>query len=490
MKSATWNVLAVSAMFALAGWLGVSNAAEPDKDKPAAKAEAAKTTQDVVIFRNGNVLYGKVVSETPTSIHFKGLIAGIEAEMDYPKADVLEIKRGVDAKAADAPATDAKPGVKADVKTAKTPPADDGIAKKRYYWLDLHGKFGEDISQTPIRKAMQDARASKADVIIIDLDAALLDMRDGSEKPEFEGDFDKMMRAEKILPIFVNEMPVDWGGADKMPRLVFWIKKAMGGACFLPLISHEIYFHPEGKMGGVGNLSYVLTGNERVVKKQISLRLQHAVGWALVGGYSEELVRAMTMREYVLSVRYVNGEPQLFEGYPSNPGEELLTDDGEGANQDTIEQLARDEGNDVLTLTADVAKKLRVSKGTADTKDELLGLLGLDRSGVEIKGKSEQIMKDWAKGVDNAQVQVGKLLDEIREIRVEGDWEARKRARGAMITKWDDIKGIITRWGEGMNIFWLYRHGIPMTEESEPDLTRITAIQEAIRIEQMKDKKK
>jgi len=497
MKKATWNVLATAAMLALAGWLGASNVAaaqQPEAAKSAPKADD-KATQDVLIFRNGNVLYGKVVSETTLSVHFKGLIAGIEAETDYPKSDLLEIKRATavkadaSASAATGPATGAATPVKVTKPEATKPEAEDTSGKKKYYWLDLKGNFGEDISQTPIRKAMQDARTNNVNIIIINLDSALIDARDGEEKAEFEGDFDKLFRAERIMPIFVNEMPVDWGGSDKMPRVVFWVKKAMGGAAFVPLVSPEIYFHPEGKMGGVGNLSYVLTGNERVVKKQISLRLQHAVGWALVGGYSEMLVRAMTQREFVLSVRYNNGKPDLFEGYPSNPGEELLTDDGEGSNQDTIQMLARDEGNDVLTLNAVNAKKLEVSKGTADSKDELLSLMGLDRTGVEVKGKSEQIMKDWTRGLDSAKVQMEKLFDELREIRVEGNWDARNRARGSQIRKLEDIKNLLVKWGEGLSPFWMYRHGIRLTGEGEPDLAAITAQQEAIRIAQMKDKK-
>ena len=158
MKAATWNVLAASALFALAGWLGVSNTAlgqAGQPEKAAAKADDKTTaqtpTEDILIFRNGNVRNGTILSETPTSVKFKGVVSGIDYTTDYPKSDILEIKHGVKA-AAGAGTPDPKT---TPVPAAKAPAVtDDGIAKKNVYWVDLKGVFGEDISQTPIRQAL------------------------------------------------------------------------------------------------------------------------------------------------------------------------------------------------------------------------------------------------------------------------------------------------------------------------------------------------
>ncbi|MFX8523840.1 hypothetical protein ABTM10_20375, partial [Acinetobacter baumannii] len=68
-------------------------------------------------------------------------------------------------------------------------------------------------------------------------------------------------------------------------RVVFWIKRAMVGAAFLPFVSKEIYFLPEGRMGGIGTLQDFDLGDKRVNEKQISLRLGHAEGIAIQGGY-------------------------------------------------------------------------------------------------------------------------------------------------------------------------------------------------------------
>lgn len=494
MKSSTWTVLAASALFSFAGWLGVSNAAEPPQGATA-KAGDEASSLDVVIFRNGNVLRGKVVSETATSIHFKGQIAGIDAETDYPKSDILEIKKASrpveSAPASGTPVNDIRTPVKA------PEPVDDGVVKKKVYWINLEGKFGQEISQTPIRKAVEDAKSNRADVLIMMLNNLRVDPRAiqemAKELPDDQGQFQGLSRAEKILPIFVDEMPVEWDGKEgrpPMPRIVIWIKRAMGGACFVPLFCKELYFDPDGKMGGIGNLSYMMKGNERVVNKQISLRIQHAAGWANVGGYPEELVRAMAQIEYVLSVRYENGKPIFIEGYPSNPGEELLTDDGKDDRQDTIEQLARDEGNDVLTLTAPLAKRLLVSKGTVSTREELLSALGLERTGQLVPGRSERIMKDWSDGLESAKVQIKAIINELQELRVDqpGGFEQRTKFRGAQRRKYEDLRGLLIKWGEGLDPFWMYKNGIPLNG-SDPDIAYYNTLIEKIKIDQLKDRK-
>src|SRR5262245_32071060 len=92
MKSSTWSVLAASALFSLAGWLGVSNAAQPPQGAAAKAGDEA--TPDTLIFRNGRTMKGKVLSESATSVRFKGESAGIPFEADFAKSDILEIKKG------------------------------------------------------------------------------------------------------------------------------------------------------------------------------------------------------------------------------------------------------------------------------------------------------------------------------------------------------------------------------------------------------------
>lgn len=464
-------------------------AMEPAKETAAKDAAPKAETDDVLIFRNGTTLKGKIISETPTTLKFKGMVSGISLETEYNKNELLEIKRGV-AKAAGTPGD-----VKADAKASDTPGTvlptpgnkvpEVQAGQQRFFYLELTGEFGEEITETPFREAMKEAQKNAAEIIVLTIDANWNRDSD-SKKLDIETDdlsFVGIFRALPMLEIMGNEMPAKW---TKMPRFVFWVKQAMGPSAFVPLISKEIYFHPEGRMGGVGTLGDLFggRGNERVVEKQKSLRLQAVVGWALKGGYPEELIRAMTMREYVLSVRFDGGRPVYFERLPESPEEILLTDDGREGNADTLRQIADGSGNDVLTLHAEIAQKLGVSKGTIDNKEQLLTALGLNRVGVDVTGRGEKIMKDWREGLVTTKRQIRRLLEEYGDLQLQppGGYNERTALRGAQKSKLENVKRLLQRWGEGISQDW-------MQENRVPDILTIDNQLEQIRIDQLKDKK-
>lgn len=457
-------------------------ATEPAKESAAKDVKG--DTEDVLIFRNGTTLKGKIMGETPTTLKFKGTVSGIALETEYNKNELLEIKRGLAKSAADS--TDKKEDAK--LTPAKTDPKAGDLPEgaTKYVYLELTGDFGEQISETPLRDAMKEAYKANPDLIIFMLDANWFAKERGEAKLDMELNdwgFGSIFRALPLLEVLGNEVPAAWG---RTPRYVFWVKQAMGAAAFMPMISKEIYFHPEARMGGVGTLGdlFLGRGNERVVEKQKSLRLQAVVGWANRGGYPEELIRAMTMREYVLSVRFEGGKPVYFERMPEGPDELLLTDDGKEGNADNLRQIADGTGNDVLTLKADNAQKLGVSKGNVESKVELLTALGLSRTGVDVSGRGPKIFKDWADGLEGAKRQIRMLLEEYGDVRVRppGGYAERSAARGSQKQKLESIKNLLKRWGEGIPQRWL-------GENRVPDLATIDNMIEQLNIDQMKDKK-
>ncbi len=440
----------------------------------------AEPGQDMLIFANGTVMYGKIVSETASSIRFKGKSHGLEFETEYQKANILEIKR-----AKDAPAGEAKPAAAPAAKNSPrtAPPDDDGIQRRPYYWITLNGGFGTDISQTPIRQAIKDAKEQKAEVIIIELDASWKDEM-GEELPDDTANFNQIFRAEDIVPIIVEEVPRDW---ENPPKIVVWVKQAMGGAALMPLVVKDIYFSSNARMGGLGDLSLMFAraqGDKVVHEKLMSARLGHAQGWAIAGGHDPRLVDALALIPYTLSVTFENGEPVLYEGMPRTAGDELLTDDGRGENFDTVEQRVRGETNDVLTLNARTARLINFSKGTIDTREQLLRELNLDRVGKDVSNRSERILSDWSRGLENAQRQLRRLLEDFAEVRVmpPGDFSERTKARGQRLRIIEQMIGLLRRWGEGLDPYFLYGYGIP----SEEDLN---IMRETIKLEQLKDRK-
>lgn len=407
---------------------------------------------DLIIFKNGTTLACKIVSETAGVVRVKAKSSGgLSFETDYPKSDILKVTRGAESKDGAKPATEDKtPAVAPETVAKASAPATDDPSRKKYYVLELTGKFGRDISQTPIRAAMEDAKKQGAELVVVVMDNDWWLEKGIQEKGDEEGAFDELRRAEEMDGIFTDEA-ARW---SKPPKVVFWVKKAMGGAAFLPLVSPNIYFSSEGKMGGIGNLTRLFgsTGDDVVRQKQYSLRLGHAEGLAMSGGYSPLIVRAMTVPEFVLSYKIEGGKPVLLERMPEANDEFLLTDDADEqkGNRDTDVQLARGEGNDALTLNAKNALDLQISKGTVDSIEELLDLEGVARSAAAIKGRSEQIMKDWSEAVDKAQRDIRRLMQEADEVPQGNDFQGRTRARGQQKRIYQQVMTILDRYGEAL----------------------------------------
>jgi hypothetical protein len=440
-----------------------------------ALAQAKDAGDDVILFKTGKTVKGKIVEETATQVKIKVAIGGIAAETTYNKSDITSITRGTGA----APATPTpQPGTVASKDPLPANPAGNDVP--RVYKIELTGVFGQDISQTPVRQAVKDAKKNNADyiIVVVDNDWSIKQGGHKSEHSDEDSDFEGFWRAEDIDPVLTEEIEREW---TKQPKVVFWIKKAMGGAAFLPLSCPTIYFHSEGKMGGIGHVEdTVKTGDKVVKEKLIGARLGHVRGMANKGGYDPRIVLAMARTEYVLSYRMVGGKPELLERMPEGPDEFLLTDDGQGANEDTEEQLARGEGNDNLTLKADVAFKLGVSKGTVDTYDDLMFHLGLARNNVQIKGQSEQIMKAWRDGLFNAKRQLRKLWESVGEVSVKapGGYRERTAARSKRKAIMEEMQTIEKRYEEALN-----PHAIGV-----PDWADLETRKKEVELDQLKDK--
>lgn len=347
---------------------------------------------DRLVLRNGRVIEGRILSQTSTSVEILVIVAGISAPTTYPMSDILSIARGVNEQpvATDIPKRRTEP--RATQSTPDSSAPRDGA--KRIYIMNLRGNLGREISKTPLENAVNDAVADDPDVIVVRIDA-------GSAVKGFDGFF----TAEALAPILRERI-------DEGRRVVFWVKRAQSGAAFLPLISPEIYFMSDGTLGGVGNLNSFDIGDDVVNLKQISLRLGHAEGMAITGGYEPKLIRAMAILEDWLAVRWRGGRPEYMTWEPrpeDGEGWVVLTDDGKGKNKDEFSF----EGNDLLTIDADLAFRLLIAKGVVDTLDDLVFELNIGRDYVVLDGKSDKIFADWRDGVNRAEDQINRLREEL-----------------------------------------------------------------------------
>lgn len=355
-----------------------------------------------------------------------------------------------------------------------------------YYWIKLKGTLGREISETPLRQMITDAREHKADVIVIEVENRWNSNVDAEFADYVLGGrgVDEAFRVEPVSTVITNEIPQEW---PVRPRVVMWVKQALGGIAPLPFASKEVYFHPSARMGALGGLEkkYDGVGDEVVREKQRSLRLGHLEGIVRSGGYDQNIMRAMTRREFVLTLGYDgDGKAVLLERRPENAAEELLSDSGAGIEQDTAEQVMSGEGNDYLTLNSRTASLIGLSKGEAATSDQLLQAIGLDRSGRQIKSKSVKIPEDWARNIDRAERSLMKALEEFLDVEIEapGGWNERRTARSKRKKLLQEMKSIQKRWGEGLTPQFLQQNQIP-------PIPQIDDMINTIETDQMMDKK-
>ncbi len=401
--------------------LAYSPAPRPAPAFFATAAAVADEPLDRIILKNGQVIEGRVLSETDTQVEMLVMVGGISAPATYSKSNILSIERGVVQ-----PVADSRRPSSPSASPRATDRSESRPGAARLYVMRLNGNIGFEISKTPLRQAFDDAMASNPDAIVVRLDAG-----------SFPEGFDGMWGAEALAPIVTDAI-------NAGHRVVFWIKRAEAGAAFLPLVCPEIYFTSDGRLGGVGDLADFNVGEDVVNLKQISLRIGHAEGLAITGGYEPKLIRAMSLKPEWLAVRFRGGAPEYITWEPRpEDGDDwhILTDNGEGKNKDEFSF----EGNDVLTLNADWAFRIGVARGVVDTIDDLAFELNIGRDYEDISGRSVSILNSWRDRVRRARTQLQDLNEELGQAgRGRGD----AAALGRQINTLRQMRSLYTAFEE------------------------------------------
>jgi len=418
---------------------------------------AADDAVDELVLQNGRVVKGRIVEETDREIRFVVIYAGFEAETTFPRADVLSIRRGADRPAAaddaggDAPAVEAPRRRRGDDRGIE---ALSGERAPSVFHIRIAGELNQDIAVQPVRDALEAAGRADTDrfgepkvpdYLILEIDRQWSDQL-GNDLGDDRANFDEFSLTQGIIDVITKEMPQRWNGD---PHIVAWVKTAMGGAAFIPFVGETIVFHPEGRMGGIGNLREIFdgVGDDVVGQKQRSLRLAAAQGLAIEGGYDYRIVTAMARRDYELSYRFNGGVTELLERTPENPGEFLLTENGRvRENIDSIRQRVDGTGDDVLTLREDTARHLGVSAGTAETLDDVLDILGIYRDHRMLENNTDRIFDGWSRSLRRAERELPKMWRDYNDVAAGGTYRERRRAIGRRINILEEMQQTLARF--------------------------------------------
>jgi hypothetical protein len=391
-------------------------------DKAQAGAAAGRTI-DILYLTDGRQITGNIISENDDEVVIEIVIANIPpVERTFPRSRIVHIEY-------DQPRDG---GVDEDLIIEDDSIDPDAVP---VVLLNLEGRFGFDISHTPVREALEAAERTDAEYVIVKLNC-----REGNS-----------FSLQAVFDVFADYIHDEW--QDSGPDVVFWVQTALEGAGLLPFVDEDIYFTRDGVMGGITNFDDSIRGapaTEMIIEKWVSATMGHVEGIAIKGGYDTRLVKAMILEEYVLSVDLEGGQPIYHEDMS---GEFLLTDSGEGDQEDSISEGGTTAGsivrNDVLNLDDEMAYRLRVSDGTADSVEQLMDLLGVRKYRL-IEGKPQKELARWSEGIDR---DVPRIQDRMRDIerrmgQVNGDYRERTRQRGAILREIEEVMALVRRYEE------------------------------------------
>lgn len=448
VRSILMGVVASAGLLAGVAAVGVLPAAPALAATPGLEVKAGEKIK--LKLKDGRTVEGVVVAADGASLQVK---VGI-GTLAFQRAEVESIEKLADAAAAPEAGEGEKDETPGIAPSQKKEAAVVGPDTKKVYFINMRGEIGRDVSYTPMKQILADMKKVQPDYLVIRVDMEFAAR--GEKVEDFDVDannaFQQMETVAQLGTLLIDGIRDD-SGFVKKPQMVVWVRRALGGAAFIPFLSPNIYYTSDSLHGGIGYLELIF-GNmgDRVVReKQFSLRLARAQGLAVASGYDRRIIEAMARTEYVLSYDLVGGKPVYQENML---GQNLLTDDGnpDEGRADTIDQIARHTGNDWLTLRAPLAQTLGVSKGTIDSMDELVGELGIERDYKIYGDTPTKILRQWSRSVSEAELEFRRLWREFGRIEVEGETpELRNRGRGRQIGLLNDVKDLLKKYDEAIN---------------------------------------
>ncbi|MFU8828758.1 MAG: hypothetical protein ACNA8P_04900 [Phycisphaerales bacterium] len=427
-------------------------------------------TEDVVIFSSGRIVRGDILEQTESTIVMMVRIGSMPpVRTVYQMDEVLEIQRDVPRESAGGGRGDAEK--QADADSAESIPGTNTRGERindettLFYYAELKGIFEKDLTETPLRNLFADVDRVFDDLVPVPNARGGVTYRVDETRREkhivllklnartLQQGFDGLFAAEKVAPVFKDEI-------QKGRRIVFWVENATGGAAFIPWLSPEMYFTPQPVMGLAGDLDKFDIGDEEVNLKQISLRMGHAEGLVIYGGYGRlgvAIIQAMSRSQYWFFVRLGGVEPEYYISMEkpgpeimNNPQWEMLSDNGRGEYEDDPDTELY--GNDVLFLRGDWPLKLGIAQGVATSIEDIaLNMRVFRNYAVMENTRAERILNGWTEEIDRALANFGRIMDEANNVRIGGGRDAMMAALGQRQRLLLQARGILRRFAEVMD---------------------------------------
>jgi hypothetical protein len=341
---------------------------------------------------DGRVLHGKILEETPTRIVFEYVDRNlnVKTKLTYDREKVLKIEKGVAVAApvktdSSRAAPSSGSSKKAEETTtsygaSRVKSATEGVPS--FYIVPIKGQMGTDVISDVYKDVVKDIDAMNPNVIVFKMDCKdsedVLYSTIGREEAGL-ADLDDFRK-------FVNMFRDNYRGK----RQVMWVQDSEGMSSVVALAWPELYMAPNARLGGL-DAARMQTGfdswqDEDVRGKMTAAFMAWIKGLLEYGQYSLKLADAMVQPKYMLSATWKGREVEW-----------TLDDSGEYTVDSNEKQTTE--------FRAKTAEDFCVSKGTAETLDDLALLMGYREYQVQ-DGKAEKILEqyreEWRRQYDQA----------------------------------------------------------------------------------------
>lgn len=347
--------------------------------------ESPARALDRVTLKNGKVYEGEITKEGEGFVFIDIKIGGLKRQEIVTTDQVVKIERDVDMEPAAAPGKQASSSIPASTAPEKAPAAEPAPADEkeqtadvpssgtatRVAFISLEDQVGTHLNADALKRSFDIAMEENPDIIVLVIDSgggALLEVQPLSDT--------------------IHE--------DMKPkaRIVGWIRSAISAASLTIFNCEEIYMMREGNVGGTvafrpgagGGGNQALSGAdlEQILRagEMISKR----------GKRNPLIMRAMQVFGVISADIDENGTVTWYEG---DEGEYLVNPDDR-----------------ILTFNSEDAKKFGVSKGTADTKEELLRAMGV-KEWIEVAPDADEYQREFRANVSKFQALAQTLMSEF-----------------------------------------------------------------------------
>jgi hypothetical protein len=337
-----------------------------------------------VYLKDGRVLEGDIVRETDSFIFVRVMIGGVGKDELVLRSDIERIEREPE------PAEDAGEEkldeIDRDLAEDEAAAPSDGAV--RVAFITLEEMVGPFMFAPALSDSVDALEDDDADVVILRINSG------GGALAEIE----------PLIEVIEDEIKPEY-------RVAAWIESAISAAAMTASICEEIYFMSEGNLGAATGFRQTGSGAEAMGGRELEEVLKIMEGVSDRGQKNPLVMRAMQV-------------PTNLSADFTSDGRVVWRNDLEG------EHIVATE-NDILTFDSQTAVKYQYARGVADTKDELMRMMGYS-DWVEVGHDADEVQQRHREEVARGQTEINKAFQLLQLAMQNGDVSKARRYLGQL----------------------------------------------------------